>query len=80
MKRLCKESFSKQKELLYKLNTVTVKTLEYLMDACIGKHTAYSYDDTCSTLYTETQCWQDAVDCSEILTEAYRFGYIYWST
>ena len=38
MKRLCSESLSKQEKLLYKLNTATVKTLEYLMDAYIGKY------------------------------------------
>ena len=72
VKRLCNESLSKQKELLYKLNIATVKTLEYHMDACIGKHfysNVYYYN---YFIYAETQCWQDAVDCGEVLTEAYR--------
>ena len=74
MKRLCNESLSEQKQLLYKLNSVTVKTLEYLMDAYIGKYIYCMYTSVqYITSYTETQCWQDAVDCSETLTEAYRF-------
>jgi len=38
MKRLCNESLSKQKQLLYKLHTAIVKTLEYLMDVYIGNY------------------------------------------
>jgi len=34
---LCKDSLSAQNAVLYRLNITTVRTVEYLMDACIGK-------------------------------------------
>jgi len=37
MKKLCKDSLSMQNPVLHKMNITTVKTLEYLMDSCIGK-------------------------------------------
>ena len=53
MKRLCNESLSKQKKMLYKLNIATVKTLEYGMDACIGKHFYGNVYYSNYTLYTQ---------------------------